>query len=44
MDCTETASSKHDFTAAFLHGIMCQNCAMENSLRTPCDDVYTDRT
>ncbi len=35
MDCTETVSSKHDFAEAFLHGIMCQNCTVENSLRIP---------
>jgi hypothetical protein len=29
MNCTETVSSKHYFAEAFLHGIMCRDCAME---------------
>lgn len=41
MNCTETVSSKHDFAEAFLHEIMCQNCTMGNSLRTPFDGAYT---
>ena len=43
MNCTETVSSKHDFAEAFLRGIMCQNCTMENSLRTLFDDAYTGK-
>ncbi len=40
MNCTETVSSKHDFAEGFLRRIMCQNCTMKNSLRTPFDDTY----